>query len=200
MLSPVNILNTNKNFNNDELLYFYLKRSHRYPFLAEIISVYDVNVGPKINMNINFKSLYKEFIFYSNNKKTNNIKLALTKFFENYLILNTENNHNIELLNFMLLTKIIYNNFFFNFKRLGFFNKKITYSYSLNFLVIFYIYKNCENIKNTKQFNTNYIINNVNSSYVYKIDLKNFRNNIPFSLNISRNINKYLNSINLFIQ
>ena len=206
-LSPINILNGNRSFDNNNLFDFYLKRSHTYPFLSEIVGIFDINTGLNANLNVDFKSLYKEFTFYSNNSISSNP--FFVEFSNNYLISNKENYNNLEFLNFILLSRIIYNNFFYSFKKLGFYNEKNSYSYILNFVFLYFIKKNYKNIKNVTQLNLNFIVDGLNPLYFNNNSNLSFKdvnlqkvNSIAVS-NISRNIknlSNYAITVNNYIQ
>ena len=202
-LSPINILSKNKSFINDNGFSFYLTRSFKFPFISSIISVFDINtsVGADIYA-INFKDLYKEFVFYKSNSTKFNY--LFNDFFNKYLIINTDD-INLNFLNFIVLIKIIYSNFFYNFRRLGFYNNKVDYCYNFNFMFMFFVNKNYKNIKNVLQINSNFLVdnlNNLNYKYSSTFKIKNLLiNNVDTNiLAISRNINNnsYVKNIVLY--
>ena len=203
-LSPINILNKNRSFSNNSLFDFYLNRSHSYPFLSEIVGIFDINTSVNSNINVDFKSLYKEFTFYSNTPSA-----QFAEFSNNYLISNKENYNNVDFLNFILLSRIIYNNFFFSFKKLGFYSEKNTYSYILNFIFFYYIKRNYRGIKNVSQLNLNFIVDSLNPLYFSGLNNLRFKevnvqgSELTVLTNASRNVKSalnYLNTVSLYVQ
>lgn len=166
LLSPINVLNKNKLFSNDNGFSFYFFRSYKFPFLSNITSIFDINTSVDANIYaINFKDLYKEFTFY----KVNSSKFSiLFNDFSNKYLLSVNESNNLNFLNFVILSKIIYNNFFYNFRRLGFYNNKVDYCYYFNFIFLFFLNKNFKNVKNTVQIDSNFLTDNLNNlSYKY---------------------------------
>lgn len=169
-LSPVNILNKNRSFGGNNLFDFYVQRSHMYPFLSEIVGIFDINTSVESNVTVNFKTLYKEYLFSINS-------FHITSFYNTYFINNQENTKNLEFLNFILLNRIIYNNFFYSFKKLGFYSDKVTYSYVLNFIFLFFLKKNFVTVKNVNQLNLNFIVDSLNPLYFSNLQKLSFKSN-----------------------
>jgi hypothetical protein len=139
-------------------------RVYNYPFLSEIINIFDINTSSHAHNYTNFKKMYNEYLFYSANFKNLN----------NFVV---EDN----LVNFIILSKLIFKNFFLNFKNLNLFFINLNYSYNLNFIFFYSL------SKKKSAINLSYYINVDN--FFEKLKVLNFSNldSIKFKkININR--------------
>lgn len=149
-MSPVCILSQDKKIVSNPSL-FINSRASSYPFLHEITSVFDINTSKAVDISqVSFKSLYSEYTFYVNNATI--FSVFFKDFFIKYM-----GNSNEAFLNYILVTTIIYNNFFLNLKNVGGFFDKSVYSFSLNFALLYSLIKSYGSIKNTYYVNVNFI-------------------------------------------
>ena len=107
-------------------------------------------------------------------------------------------NANESFLNYILVTSIIYNNFFLNLKNVGGFFEKSVYSFSLNFALLYSLVKSYSLINTTYYVNVNFIND---YSYLYSAKasatvVKDLYTDASSSLvvNVGTTYNKYLSS------
>jgi hypothetical protein len=148
-MSPVCFLVQDKKVLGDTGL-FINNRANTYPFLHEITSVFDINTAKVTDISqISFKNLYNEFKFYSDNSKY--FGLVFGEFYKKYLFNTSE-----ALLNHLVFTCIIYNNFFLNLKNVSGFFEKTAYSSYLNFAILYNFSKLYNSIKSSFYVNANF--------------------------------------------
>jgi len=190
-MSPVCILMQDKKIVSNSSL-FINNRASAYPFLHEITSVFDINTSRATDVSqVNFKNLYNEYNFYMNNSNT--FSVFFNDFSTKYV-----GNANESFLNYILVTSIIYNNFFLNLKNVGGFFEKSVYSFSLNFALLYSLVKSYSLINTTYYVNVNFIND---YSYLYSAKasatvVKDLYTDASSSLvvNVGTTYNKYLSS------
>jgi hypothetical protein len=162
-MSPVCILTQEKRILGNANL-FINNRSSNYPFIHEITSVFDLNTAKSVDASqISFKSLYSEYTFYQRNLSY--FSIFFKDFSTKYLIGASE-----DFLSYILVTHIIYNNFFLNLKNVGGFFEKSVYSFSLNFIILYNLTKLYTRVSTVSYLNTNFISD---LSGIYLANVKN---------------------------
>lgn len=224
---------TNNKSMKTGLIMFCLKKAYNHPFFFGMVNIHNIKADSKIKLSVSFKALYKEFVFYSGAHNFN-LALRLKWFYDNYLftkveeikvtginvekmekiiVVNTKEDttidslkgENINFLNFIILTRIIYNNFFLIFKELGFYSKKSKYSYKLNFILLLNISKKYKNIKNVIRLNLNFIEDKLlflESKKVNNSEIKSvafIHDKVINFLNLFRNL-KISNKLNIYVR
>lgn len=170
-MSPVCVLSKNRNVLTN-LNSFVNVRANSYPFVHEVTSVFDINTAKLVDLSqISFKTLYNEYSFYNSNVHfSNKLNIFLTK-----NLLNSSNS----LLNHILLTNIIYNNFFLNLRYVGGLFEKSIYSCVFNFVLLLSLLRNVSKISNVSYVNVNFVSDlgslylASNNSFFKKLELAN---------------------------
>ncbi len=188
-MSPVCILLQDKKVLKDASL-FINNRANSYPFLHEITSVFDINTARHSDIcQVSFKSLYNEYSFYLNNSQY--FSSIFGDFFKKYLFNTSET-----LLNHLVITHIIYNNFFLNLKNISGFFEKSSYSFSLNFAMLYAVSKLFRSVRNVFYINANFVndLGLVYSGFSKNLSIKEVSLQNCQDLGV-RSLNSYNNSL-----
>jgi len=167
-MSPVCILSHDKSISN----FFAIDRAKSYPFLHEIVSVFDINTAKSIDISqISFKNLYTEYNFYANNSV--HFNEVLGGFFSKEL-----RNVSNDFIKYLVVTNIIYNNFFLNLKYTRGLFEKLSYSFSLNFIFFYSLQKFYKSIYKVAYANINFAfdLSNVYNNSLNRVVVKNLYN------------------------
>jgi hypothetical protein len=148
---------------------FVSNRANNYPFVHEITSVFDINTAKYADISqINFKNLYNEYSFYCINNSF--FGVFFNEFSKKYLL-----NTNESLINYVLVTYIIYHNFFLNLRTIGGFFDKSIYSASLNFVLLYNLTKSYSFVGSVSYFNVNFLadLSNIYTGSLSNLVIKN---------------------------